>query len=542
MLTKRRNNICQIAMMMTMMSQRSSRSTNHPNVRKHFRWMMILLLPCIVFLPRICDGIDNNHHGTYHLWNETLRSVSVSSDNDDTDNNHWQQHGRRLGDQQKSRKSGIRPSGEPIRILYTVTTLNEYDEGTRATTKGFDRLSYLLIPVVKEGVSSLHAAGYHVDVCIVSHYEMTRPKLLYDALADVEFDVHVQYWDNAAPLSYKPDKRDDPKAALWRNTLALARQHRFVVKDHLFNYDVFLNFEDDMIIHAGMVDNYLAMTEKLYKLRETSPDSVPDQQLKSFYGPLTKDQLKRSYPGLMRVEVLLDEEQYGTQEKLDPVPVATHPDIDPRPCCHLQYAANEGKRPPDPTTDKMFLWETNIVALGVRHVEGLGWLALLRGPRARAEEKGMTWSDYWSGTQGYFPKDVKRPAPGSFNYINNEGGWIGTRQQIWEWHTEVCPGGFLPPFDSPHYNFDGLDPRNVEYWSGGLNLFTVRHACNMQRLISLDPDDFARHLIYHSANNKQRQLSYRKKTFTKINDLYGQLLTVAKDAEGKRQTLEQKNS
>jgi hypothetical protein len=53
----------------------------------------------------------------------------------------------------------------------------------------------------------------------------------------------------------------------------------------------------------------------------------------------------------------------------------------------------------------------------------------------------------------------------------------------------------------------------------------------MQRLVSLDPDGFARHLIYHSANNKQRQLTWRRKTFVKINDLYGELLTVTKDAE-----------
>lgn len=81
------------------------------------------------------------------------------------------------------------------------------------------------------------------------------------------------------------------------------------------------------------------------------------------------------------------------------------------------------------------------------------------------------------------------------------------------------------------FSQDGLDPRNVEFWSGGLNLFTARHACNMQRLVSLDPDNFARHLIYHSANNKQRQLFGRKQSFVKINDLYGQLLTVSKDAQ-----------
>ena len=62
----------------------------------------------------------------------------------------------------------------------------------------------------------------------------------------------------------------------------------------------------------------------------------------------------------------------------------------------------------------------------------------------------------------------------------------------------------------------------------------------MQRLVSLDANNFARHLIYHSANNKQRQLSGKKKSFTKINDLYGQLLTVADDAEKKMNGEEQK--
>jgi hypothetical protein len=331
---------------------------------------------------------------------------------------------------------------EPIRILYTVTTLAEYDEGTRATTKGYDRLQNLLIPVVKEGVLSLMSKGYHVDVFIVSHYTMTRPELLREALPS---EVNVRYWDDACPISYKPDKRDDPTTKLWRNTLALARQHRFVVKDNLFDYDLFLNFEDDMIIHAAMVEHHLTMTRVLYKLRETAPDEVSKEQLKNFHGPLTKDQLKRCYPGLLRVEVLLDEETYGTQPQLDPVPVADHPDIDPKPCCHLSDFASSEKRPQSPTTDKLFLWETNIIALGVRHIEGMGWVALLRGPRERADEKGMTLSDFWSGTNKYFG-GARRPSPGAFNMINNQGGWMGTRQQVWEWHTDICLGGFLVRF------------------------------------------------------------------------------------------------
>jgi len=421
---------------------------------------------------------------------------------------------------------------DPIRILYTVTTLSEYDKGTRSTIRGFDRLKNTLIPVVKQGVKSMLSRGYYVDVYIISHYEMTRTSLVESAMAELSPDINVRFWDRAAPLSYDPMKRDKPDAKLWENTLGLARQHRFVIKDNLFDYDLFLNFEDDMILNADMVDNYLHMTEALYKMRETAPDDVSDDQLNNFHGKLTKDQLKRCVPGLMRVEVLLDEEHYGTQKKLDPVPVADHPEIDPKPCCHLSDFASSESRPLAPTTDKLFLWETNIIALGVRHIDELGWATLLRGPRGRNGERGLKLADFWSGTENYFGSD-RRPKPGSFDHVNNQGGWMGTRQQIWEWHTEICLGGFLPPFDSPHYNFDGLDPRNVEFWSGGMNLFTARHACNMQRLVSLDPERFSKHLIYHSANNKQRQLTGSKSKFVKVNNLFGQLLTISKDAEEK---------
>jgi hypothetical protein len=65
-----------------------------------------------------------------------------------------------------------------------------------------------------------------------------------------------------------------------------------------------------------------------------------------------------------------------------------------------------------------------------------------------------------------------------------------------------------------------------------MQLSTVRHACNMQRIILLDPKNFSKSLIYHSANNKQRQLTQEglKERFTKANTLLGQLNTVRKQA------------
>jgi hypothetical protein len=75
---------------------------------------------------------------------------------------------------------------------------------------------------------------------------------------------------------------------------------------------------------------------------------------------------------------------------------------------------------------------------------------------------------------------------------------------------------------------DGLDGRNVEYWSGGMNLFTRKYGCNLQRLVSLDPDRFAKQLIYHASNNKQ--LTKKKGQFVNANEFFGQLLTVRNDA------------
>jgi hypothetical protein len=49
------------------------------------------------------------------------------------------------------------------KILYIVTTLAEYNSGSRSTVRGSDRLQETLIPVLSEGVRSMLADGYEVD-------------------------------------------------------------------------------------------------------------------------------------------------------------------------------------------------------------------------------------------------------------------------------------------------------------------------------------------------------------------------------------------
>ena len=103
-------------------------------------------------------------------------------------------------------------------------------------------------------------------------------------------------------------------------------------------YDHFMAFEDDMLITADTIQNYMDISDELMRLRKAAPDKIPRQpsDKSDFYGALSKPQLQRMIPGFIRVEVLLDEEKYGAQTKLDPVPIVEpRPQADPRPCCEL---------------------------------------------------------------------------------------------------------------------------------------------------------------------------------------------------------------
>lgn len=107
---------------------------------------------------------------------------------------------------------------------------------------------------------------------------------------------------------------------------------------------------------------------------------------------------------------------------------------------------------------------------------------------------------------------------------------MATRRQIRDWHVRHCRGGFLPPYDATYHYRDGLDSKTVEYWSGGISIAGVM-SCNLQRVVSLDPNGFSHHLLYHVSNNKQREnnLRYRFSSHT-IDEFWAQLNAVQKSA------------
>jgi hypothetical protein len=86
------------------------------------------------------------------------------------------------------------------------------------------------------------------------------------------------------------------------------------------------------------------------------------------------------------------------------------------------------------------------------------------------------------------------------------------------------------PYDLPNYRLDGLDGRSVEYWSGGMHLVGV-NGCNLQRIVSLDPFHFSRHLLYHTSNNKQRTLRIQHRfSGRNVNEFWAQINTIRMNA------------
>ncbi|CAJ1949452.1 unnamed protein product [Cylindrotheca closterium] len=439
------------------------------------------------------------------------------------------------------------------RVLYIITTLSEFNNGLRRTIKGQDRLVEILIPVMVNGVESMIVPPFHyqVDVFLICAYELQpeREQLIRDSLPP---NVGFQVWDDAVPLGY--DNRNS-KEKLIPNTRALARQHRYVIKDKFFHYDMFLAFEDDMVIKADHIDHFMAMSAELDRLRESAPMELPDvpetldePTKMKFFGEMTKGQLDRAVPGFIRVEVLLNDTVHSGQRKPLPIP----PDfefedhagggggerhIEPEICCHVNMPTSP-RTPPSPPADDIIIWESNVKAFTLRELPPasnyVNWTVVMLGPGKKEKEEEKI-GGYWSGRQGAFG-DEKRPSGGPPDLIAQQGGWMATQTQIARMNDGLCMGSFLPPFDPPSYYGDGQESMNVEFWSGSYQFFTgVKSGCNMQRLMSIHPDHFSKHLIYHVANNKQRQLAQER--MVRADNLFAQLNSVQKMAQAEKEKI-----
>lgn len=314
-----------------------------------------------------------------------------------------------------------------------------------------------------------------------------------------------------------------------------------------------------MRITGGHISHYLEVSAELDRIHDEAPDELPKEpknpQDEQFHGPMSKVQTRRLLPGFIRAEILDEASIKSLKSNPDPIlPVdfdfdledkegaitTHHRTFDPVPCCNVSDVA---AMQANPRHDEAMLWETGILGANIRQLpksstssksEILDWVLLQSGPRIAHNQKYI--GGYWSGRNNAFGSDVEKPLFKDPHYFAQQGGWMATREQLIFMHNYECFAGIFPPYDPPRYKSDGLYRTNVEFWSGGLQVYGGEHlGCNMQRVISLHPDHFSKHFLYHTSNNKQKG-SLLKERITKVDDFYGQLNSVVKAA---RKNIEQ---
>lgn len=434
----------------------------------------------------------------------------------------------------RPRRLSTRAEHPRTRLLYIVTSIHEYDNGKRATKEGYDRFQNTLLPVVRESTQSMIDAGFNVDLYLIAHYNVTQERMR-ELVEVLPASVGVQVWSDATPFGYE---LETSKERIMPITRSLARQHRYVIKDYFPYYDIFLPFEDDMIIKGSQVKHFQQTTSVLERLRKQAPEALTGAYLANphgqFWGPMSQLQLERVVPGFIRVEAALP--GYKPHKATDnTVPI----DYDwngkqaslSAECCTVS-AGNEHIPKAPPVTD-LYFWETKLEYLRLRQLPNDAWAVLQAG------NVDLIWKNphfviggYWADQSGYLGmNETERPDLSLGQFANNQGGWMATANQLFTWHKRWCRGGFLPPYNPPYYEYDGLDTRTVEYWSGGIHIAGA-FGCNMQRIILLDPESFSMQLLYHSSNNKQRQRNIQYRFSPRnIQEFWGQLNAIRKKAE-----------
>jgi hypothetical protein len=106
---------------------------------------------------------------------------------------------------------GSGDENKALRILHIVTSLVEYDKGTRGTTRGDDRLVKVLLPALKQTVWSIQNTqpNWHVDVYLIlgwDELQLERRQLIQAALPK---GVGLEALEDAVPLSYDKAQEDN---------------------------------------------------------------------------------------------------------------------------------------------------------------------------------------------------------------------------------------------------------------------------------------------------------------------------------------------
>jgi hypothetical protein len=171
-----------------------------------------------------------------------------------------------------------------MRILYIVTSSNEFNTGDKKTKEGQDRFLEILVPALVEGVESM-IPEYKVDVYLILGYTLSedRQGALQELLPK---GVGLQVWNEATPIGYDQKTPTTKHVFLSGKDRTLARQHRYVVKDKFPYYDFFLAYEDDMLITKSHIEYFMDVTQEIiaYKKELAGDKDTPSSNKESFWG------------------------------------------------------------------------------------------------------------------------------------------------------------------------------------------------------------------------------------------------------------------
>jgi hypothetical protein len=279
------------------------------------------------------------------------------------------------------------------RILYIVTSGNEF-KGERSSLAHLpkDRLMNLVVPVMKDSIESMIGATFEVDIYLILGYTL-RPQR--ENLLRLEFGIsNIEIWDDAVPLNYNYEfvriwKQEQVKIS--PISRALSRQYCFVVRDELFEYDVFAAFENDMHVTGTHIKHHLGMSQEIEALKERAPVVISQEGFATvnedgWFGAMPGQELARIRPGFIRVEVLPG----GNAKKqfaLENVPVDLNYTcsndvrgaVDPSICCHVNRIRDNGA-PSRPEASQLIVWETAISGIEVGELPDGSWVGVLNGP------------------------------------------------------------------------------------------------------------------------------------------------------------------
>ena len=336
-----------------------------------------------------------------------------------------------------------------VKILYVVTSLTEFETGSRGTERGANRFLQKILPTIQAVVTSLFTSPeYSVDLQLICAYNLTSTA--HAALRDtLPPQVRIDVWNDAMPRRKSDGQKMRP--------VSLARQHRLVVAKRLHDYDFFSCWEDDMYAGRQSVDYFRTLTKQLDTLARLAPPETTsfDEDTDK---PISRAQFNQMVPGFIRVEWL--------RAKLGLIE-----------CCNF-------------TKQELMVWESKPESYRLRELEGVG----IAGFLPIADQR-------WREAVGATLVAEKPSMQGQAKIFSQQGGWMASREQIKHFDSR-CKGGFLPPFSLRDEKEE--EAKTVEYWSGGHQLFA--RACQFQRVIPMSENGFQSALMYHTSNNKQNTI------------------------------------